>query len=125
MSHVYKMTRYVLVGGFVFVLQFAALAVLVEIGLLAPLPASVVAFLVALISSFLLQRHVTFRRAGTDRMVAEFLQTVMLSFFNLGVNTLVIYFLLSINTHYLVAQVIATSLIVSYSYLVYHRIFRV
>ncbi len=125
MSHVYKMTRYVLVGGFVFMLQVVTLAVLVETGLLTPLPASVAAFLVALVSSFLLQRRVTFRRTGTDRMVAEFMQTVMLSLFNLGVNTLVIYFLLSINTHYLVAQVIATSLIVSYSYLVYHRIFRI
>ncbi len=125
MSHVYKMTRYVLVGGFVFMLQVVTLAVLVETGLLTPLPASVAAFLVALVSSFLLQRRVTFRRTGTDRMVAEFMQTVMLSLFNLGVNTLVLYFLLSINTHYLVAQVIATSLIVSYSYLVYHRIFRI
>lgn len=125
MSQLYKMTRYVLVGAFVFLLQFFTLAIFVEARILEPLVASVVAFVVALVSSFFLQRRVTFQKFGSDRIGREFLLTATLSLFNLGFNTAVMYLLLDKGTHYMVAQAIATTVIVSYTYVAYHLIFRV
>lgn len=123
MIDIYKFFRYTLVGGTVFILQFAVLATLVESGVLSPLIASAVAFVVALIASFYLQRRFTFQKIGAERIGKEFLWTISLSLFNLGFNTLTIYILLSFNLHYLLAQIIATGMIVSYSYIVYHYIF--
>lgn len=125
MSQLYKMTRYVLVGAFVFLLQFFTLAIFVEVRILEPLIASVVAFVVALVSSFFLQRRVTFQKFGSDRIGREFLLTATLSLFNLGFNTAVMYLLLDKGTHYMVAQAITTTVIVSYTYVAYHLIFRV
>lgn len=125
MSQFYKMTRYVLVGTFVFLLQFFTLAILVETRLMEPLAASIVAFVVALVSSFFLQRRVTFQKAGSDRIGREFSLTTALSLFNLGFNTIVVYVLLDHGAHYLIAQAIATTIIVSYTYVAYHLIFRV
>lgn len=125
MTHFYKLFRYTLVGGGIFIVQFATLLLLVESDYVSPILASGVAFLVALLLSFFLQRKITFQKKGREGMGQELILTAALSLFNLFFNVLGMYLLLSFSVHYLMAQVIVTGVIVMYTYVAYHFIFRI
>lgn len=125
MARIYRIMRYGLVGGFVFALQFFLLAFLVEGDFLGPLWGSIAAFITALVSSFILQRYVTFRKTDREHMGRQFTHAVLLGLFNLCFNTLGMYALLFFGAHYLLAQLIVTAVIVVYTYVIYHYIFSV
>ena len=82
-------SRYVIVGVLNTAAHFAVTALLVELGLLQPVPASVVGFIVAVIIAFYLNSYWTF--GATDRPVERLMKFLVVSMFGLCLNTLVMH----------------------------------
>lgn len=82
---------------------------------------SAVAFLMALVVGFILQKYWTFEELSLERACTQFLLYGALALCNLAANTLIVYLLVeNARTHYLVAQTIGAGLVACVSYFVYH-----
>lgn len=92
--------RYAVVGVINTAAHFITTALLVELAILTPVPASAVGFIAAVLIAFFLNRHWTF--GTTDKPVERLLKFVVVSLFGLLLNTLIMYVVVeSLAVHYL------------------------
>lgn len=92
--------RYAVVGVLNTAAHFIMTALLVELGVLAPVPASAAGFSIAVLISFFLNRHWTFGTA--DKPMERLLKFAAVSLFGLFLNTLIMYLAVeSLSLHYL------------------------
>jgi len=84
------------------------------------LTGSVVAFFVAMVVGFILQKYWTFDEHMLERARTQFLLYATLALCNLAVNTLIVYALVEyMNAHYLLAQTVGAGSVALASYVVY------
>lgn len=118
-----KILRYIVSGGTGAVVNFAVLIFLVEHFHLYPVYASVGAFMVAFGVSFTLQKLWTFQnydRATAGKQIVAYLA---ISLMNLGLNTLLMYLLITYTTlWYVVDQFITSALIAVESFFLYRHV---
>lgn len=84
------------------------------------LAGSALAFLVALVVGFLLQKYWTFEDCARESLRAQFALYAMLALGNLALNTGIVYALVGrFGMHYLVAQAIGAAIVAVESFFVY------
>ena len=106
---------FLLAGGTATVVQYGALVGLVEAARANPTWAAVLAYLCGAMTSYLLNFRFTFKDSGTDfrHGLAKFLAVNMIG---LGLNTLIFVTLRDLGAFYLLAQAVATGLVLSWNY---------
>ncbi len=119
--------RYLLSGGTAAVVNLALLALFVEIFGLWYLAAAVVAFTLALLVSFALQKFFTFadHTRTTDVLARQFSIYTTIALINIALNTILMYLLVErLFLHYLISQVVASGTIALYSFFIYRAVFK-
>ena len=102
--------RYAVVGGINTAVHFLVTVVLVESGLMSPVPASVAGFICALLVAYMLNRHWTFGQ--TDRPLERLYRFSAVSLLGLGLNTLIMYLAVDwLNWHYLIGLLLVAVVI--------------
>ncbi len=113
-------------GGFAAAFQLLLYIFLERILQVPYLISSGIAFVAAVIVSFLLQKYVTFQNKSGDMIGKQFTYFVILSVLNLSVNTLLMYIFVDIfGVHDVLAQAFCMVSIAIWSFFIYkHVIFK-
>ncbi len=120
-----KLARYVISGGTGAFTNLLVLYMLVHFWNVWYITAAIVAFLFAFVVSFVLQKFWTFNDKKIQGAHVQALWYVAIALINLGVNTVLLYFLVDkFNINYLVSQIIASALVACESFFVYRIIFK-
>lgn len=119
-----RIIAYLFNGGISTGIQFLTLFTAVDILGFKPLISSVFAFIVSLVVGFTLHRFGTFGRRDTELIGTQFAMVAMMAITNLLINTAAMYVLLGLGVYYLLAQVLVTGTIVTWTYVGYNLIFR-
>jgi|SRR3989344_3116526 len=116
----HRVIRYLISGGSAAVINLAALFILVHFFYVWYLPASVVAFTVAVAVSFTMQKFFTFNDYTKEKIRQQSLVYLGIQILNLGINALLLYISVDVlHIHYLVSQFFVLGLIAVYSFFVF------
>lgn len=119
-----KILKFLISGATVAGIDLAILFVLVHFHHLSYLPASAIAFVVAVAASFMLQKFWTFENRSAEFMGRQLFQYVGVALMNLGGNTLGMYLLVDmLFVQYVIAQILLMLLFAIMSFLLYRKIF--
>ena len=117
-----RLVRYLIAGGTAAATNLAVLFLLVHMGNMYYVYASVLAFLFSIIVSFTMQKFLTFQDMPLHDTHKQFARYLIIIFMNLTLNTLLIYFFVEITgMWYLLAQFITTAIIAIIGYFGYSR----
>jgi putative flippase GtrA len=117
--HIPLVSRYIIAGGIGAVADLGLLFILVRSGV-HYLIAATIAFIVATCVSFTMQKFWAFRNRQLERLHVQAPLFLLVAFFNVLMNTLLMYVLVdTFHIWYLGAQVIASGLVAVYSFFVY------
>ncbi|KKW19347.1 MAG: Glycosyl transferase family 2 [Parcubacteria group bacterium GW2011_GWA2_51_10] len=120
-----KIVRFVVSGGTAALVHFSLLYVLTEFFSVWYLASSGVAFVIAFIVSFWMQKYWTFRSMDASKINKQLPQHLSVAVFNLFLNLALVYaFVEFFGIWYMLAQVITTILIAIESYFAFRWIFR-
>lgn len=121
-----KVVRFVISGGSAAVVHLSVLWFLTDILDLWYLISGVVAFLVAFVVSFLMQKYWTFKNRSVDKIKTQTGTYFFIAVFNLGLNTFMLYLFVEIfHVHYLLAQLVIGAVVAVWSYFAYsHFVFK-
>lgn len=120
-----KIVRYLIAGGIAAATNLVVLFLLVHIGHMHYLPASILAFVLSISVSFTMQKFLTFQDRPTHDMRTQFARYLVVILANLALNTALIYLLVdTAGMWYMLAQAIATAVVavtgyVGYTYFVF------
>lgn len=119
-----KKIKFIFTGGVSATVSIAGLHLLSGVLGMWYLPASVLAFCVAVVVNFTLQYFFVFRVGADGAMASRFLQFFVLTMVNLCLNTLFMYVSVEyLSLHYLVGQVLVTATLTVLNYVICERIF--
>lgn len=119
----HKILRFLISGGFATGVDFFFLYAFTEWAGLYYLVSAVLAFLISVVVSFVLQKFWTFKNKARENMREQAFVYMTLAGFNLALNTLLVFmFVEYAELHYLVGQFISSGLIALGNFLVYHFI---
>lgn len=107
--------RFAVVGAAATVVQYSVLVALVELVRVKPVPAAVLAYLCGAMVSYLLNARYTFGETKTafGKGLIKFL---IVNVIGLGLNTAIFTALVHLQFHYLIAQMVATGLVLIWNY---------
>lgn len=115
-----RIVRYIVSGGTAAAVDLGLLFIFTELMRLHYLLSSTLAFLVAFVVSFSLQKLWTFEDAGTERVHAQAAVYFVITGTNVLVNLGLMYILVDlVHLWYLLAQIITGAFIACYSFLLY------
>ena len=115
--------KYVISGGSAALTDIILLYFFTEIVDIWYLASSVLAFIAALVVSFMLQKFWTFRDASLDKVHSQFVLTTIVALANLGLNTLFMYILVDrVGLWYILAQLITGATLALGSFTAYRKI---
>ncbi len=119
----WEIFRFLAVGGFCFVLEFALLYSLTEYGGLAPLLSAPIAFTISLIVNYILCVTIVFEtKHQTKNQMFLFVVT---SLMGLGVNQITMWFFIEVvGLWYMIAKVIAAAVVMIWNYVTKRMILR-
>jgi putative flippase GtrA len=125
-SRAFKLIRYLISGGTAALVNWVTLYLLVHIGGMHYLPASVLAFIISIGASFGMQKFWTFRDNVVHDIHTQFSRYLVVILFSLLLNTALVYLLVeTVHVWYLTSQVIATVIIAITNFFCYkHFVFR-
>lgn len=122
-KRVFLLIRYLFAGSLSFVSNIGLLFILVTYLSWWYLAASVVAFVISVIISFLAQKYITFRDKSTDRIPNQMFQYILIALFNVIANTVMVFILVDfMHILYLIAQILSAGAIAVWSLFVYRFI---
>ena len=102
--------KYAISGGLATIVHFLILITLVEVFAIDATLASAIGFCMAVVVNYNLQYHWTFKSTGSHKTI--FTRYVFITFFMLGVNTLIFWVLYGLQgLSYILAQAIATAVV--------------
>lgn len=117
--------KYIVSGITASVVMLASLAFFREILNIWYLYSSSIAFVLAFITSFLLQKFWTFQNSNNTRTHAQLALFLLISLANLGINGLAMFILVDkLQVWYFLAQIIVTGSIAFWSFFIYRVIFQ-
>ena len=112
-----QFARYLVVGGLAFIVDFGSLYLLTEFAGLHYLASAAVAFLLGLITNYLLSRVWVFDRRTMENTALEFLVFAVIGIVGLGLNEAIIWFVREkIHFHYMVAKVISSAIVLMWNF---------
>jgi putative flippase GtrA len=114
-ADVRRFVLFLAAGGTATVVQCGILVALVEAGRMHPTWAAILAYFCGAMTSYLLNFRLTFRNSGTSfrKGLAKFL---IVNVIGLGLNTLIFVTLRDVGAYYLLAQAMATGLVLIWNY---------
>jgi putative flippase GtrA len=119
-----KWVRFFVSGGTGAAVNIGLLFVLTHIAHLWYLFSSILAFMISVCVSFVMQKYWTFQNKETHVMHVQAGWFALLALFNLGLNTLLMYACVEgVGLHYIAAQIVTSLLIAIESYFIYKVIF--
>lgn len=117
-----KLVKYIISGGTAATTDIVLLYFFTSIMGIWYLFSAILAFLIAFIVSFTLQKFWTFEDYATDQLKSQMLLYFIITATNLVINTLLMYvFVDLLNVHYLLSQVIVGAIVACQSYFVYQK----
>ncbi len=119
MHNIFKIIRYIISGGTAAIVDLVILYMLVEKLNITYILSAVIAFLVAFIVSFTLQKYWTF---GDDskKINSQASKYFLVSAINLILNTILVFlFVEFLGLHYIISQIITSGLIALSSFYIY------
>jgi putative flippase GtrA len=120
----HSLIRYLLSGGIAAATNLGALYILTDFFGLYYIISGIISFLVALLVSFTLQKKWTFEDHTTHLTHQKFALFASVALLNLLANTLLLYTFAEIfRLHYLLAQILASGLVATWSFFVYKIVF--
>ncbi len=114
-----QLVRFLVVGASGYVVNLAIFSVALLVGL-HYIPAAIVAFIVAWVNNFLLNRYWTFR-AHDEAMMGQGLRYLLVSLVALGTNLIILQLLVDAGLGETLSQAIAIALVTPLSYLLSRR----
>ncbi|PIR84918.1 hypothetical protein COU16_00155 [Candidatus Kaiserbacteria bacterium CG10_big_fil_rev_8_21_14_0_10_47_16] len=125
-ERLFHLVRYLISGGIAATTNVGILFLLVHFGDLHYLPASVLAYLLAIVVSFTLQKFWTFQDKPTHDVHTQFSRYIIVVVMNLLLNTAIMYILVdTFSVWYILAQIVATALVAITGYFAYrHFVFK-
>lgn len=115
-----QVVRYLIAGGTAAATDIILLFVFTSILDIWYLISTVLAFLIAFVVSFLLQKYWTFTDGANAAWKSQAIKYLAITSTNLGLNTLLMYVSVDfLHLHYLLAQIIVSGLIAVESYFIY------
>ena len=110
-----QMLKFAVIGGIATAFQFAAIAVLVEIFSLHPVPASAIAFALSALLNYRLNHGLTF--GGSARHSKALPRFMLVAATGLLLNSAIMALLYSgVGMHYLLSQIVATGVVFLWSF---------
>lgn len=105
---------FAIVGACATAVQYSVLTALVELAHVAKVPASVFAYLCGAVTSYLLNRRFTFKSTADAKKT--FPKFMAVNLIGLLLNTAIFFTLVQMGVHYLLAQCVATALVLIWNY---------
>ncbi len=119
-----KWVRFFISGGTGAAVNVGVLFILTHVAHVWYLFSSIVAFVIAVCVSFIMQKYWTFQDKEREGIHVQASWFGLLALVNLGLNTLLMYVCVDgLGLHYIIGQIIASLLIALESYFVYRVIF--
>jgi putative flippase GtrA len=113
----HQFTRYLVVGGLAFSVDFGSLYLLTEFAGLHYLISAAVAFLFGLVANYRLSRLWVFDRRTIESGTVEFLVFALIGIVGLGLNEVIMWFVgEKIHFHYVVAKVISAGIVLIWNF---------
>ena len=112
-----EIVKFLIVGGSATALQYGLLIVFVQFAGLSPVVATSIAYAISSVYNYLLNYYATFKNDGSHRTAATKFLAVAGS--GLLINAGIIAALTKLGAHYLVAQVVATLVILVWNFVVH------
>jgi len=120
MKRIKKILRYLFSGGVAFGVDFFFLYAFTEWVGLYYLVSVIIAFLIAVVVSFILQKFWTFQNNSKADLRRQAVVYITVAIINTGLNTLLVYiFVEYVGWHYLIGQFFSSGLIAFESFFVY------
>ncbi len=115
-----KVARYIIAGGTAAATDLILLYILTSVLHVWYLLSAIIAFLVAFVVSFTLQKFWTFDDQNTDRWKAQATIYMLIATINLGLNTLLMYVAVDfLHNHYFISQFVISGLLAFEQYFIY------
>jgi putative flippase GtrA len=111
-----QLLLFVAAGGTATVVQYGVLVFLIEVLRNNPTISAIVAYLCGAVTSYLLNFSYTFKNSGTG-FRKGLLKFLLVNVIGLGLNTLIFVMLRDVGAYYLLAQAVATGLVLIWNYL--------
>lgn len=122
---VQRVGRFIVTGAIVAAIDLILLYVFKDILLIWYLTSSILAFIIAFIISFGLQKLWTFQDYSLEHVHIQFTQYISISAINLMINTALVFMFVELfGIFYLVSQIISILIIAMGNYFLYLKIFR-
>lgn len=112
-----EILKFLIVGGSATALQYGLLIVFVQFAGLSPVVATSIAYAISSVYNYLLNYYATFKSDASHRTAATKFAAVACS--GLLINAGIIAALTKVGVHYLVAQVVATVVILVWNFVVH------
>jgi len=120
-----KILRYIISGGTAAVVDLFLLYAFTDWLGIWYLLSAILAFLVAFMVSFAMQKYWTFKDRSNENIHGQAAKYFAVTATNLGLNTLGIFLLVDyVHVHYMLSQILVSALIAVESFFVYHLIFK-
>lgn len=115
-----KLLRYLISGSTAAAVDIIFLALFTSVFHIWYLFSAILAFLIAFVVSFVLQKFWTFSDRSTDRLKSQMAAYFLITATNLGVNTLLMYLFVDYgHLHYILAQIVTSALVACEGFFVY------
>ncbi|HYD87855.1 MAG TPA: GtrA family protein [Vitreimonas sp.] len=108
--------RFAVVGVIATAVHYAVMVALVEIGRVTPVAATTIGYGFGIVVSYTLNRRFTFQARGTP-VAKSFAKFVVLYGVGAFLNGAIVGGLIAVGAHYLLAQVVATGLVLVWNFL--------
>lgn len=112
-----EILKFLIVGGSATALQYGLLIVFVQLGGLSPVVATSIAYAISSVYNYLLNYYATFKSGASHRTAATKFAAVAAS--GLLINAGIIATLTKLGVYYLVAQVVATVVILVWNFVIH------
>ena len=113
-----QLFRYIWVGGFAFIIDYLSLYILTEYLYIYYLTSAAIAFLLGLITNYLLSTIWVFNNSRLNNKFTEFIIFGTIGLIGLGINEIIIYVCSEIfNFHYMTSKLISTAIVFFWNFL--------
>jgi putative flippase GtrA len=112
-----QFSRYLVVGGLAFVIDFGLLYLLTEFAGLHYLISAAIAFLFGLLTNYCLSRLWVFDRRTMENVAMEFVIFAVIGIVGLGLNEVILWFVREkIHFHYMLAKAVSTGILLIWNF---------
>ena len=112
-----QLFRYVIVGGFAFIIDYGLLYVLTEYCHLYYIVSATISFIAGLVVNYLISTHWIFRHSKLDNRFVEFIIYGIIGVVGLLINNSMLYLLTDyLHVHYMISKLITAAVVMGWNF---------